>query len=91
MDKESNEKGESRGRGNMTGRALRWKEFFWGKEAFWRGARVLISWLGFSSSVVRVLQSLSNIAGGTELLGVLGMGPRIPFGFLELGIQTRYS
>jgi hypothetical protein len=38
-----------------------------------------------------VLQSLSIIAGGTGLLGVLGMGARIPFGFLELGSQTGCS
>jgi hypothetical protein len=38
-----------------------------------------------------VLQSLSIIAGGTGLLGVLGMGARIPFGFLELGSRTGCS
>jgi hypothetical protein len=39
----------------------------------------------------RVLQSLSIIAGGTGLLGVLGTGARIPFGFLELGSRTGCS
>ena len=83
MDKESNERGRVGEGGNMTGRALQWKSFFWrrilfwGEEAFWRGTRVLISWLGFSGSMVRVLQSLSIIAGGTGLLGVLGTGARI--------------
>jgi hypothetical protein len=30
-------------------------------------------------------------AGGTGLLGVLGTGARIPFGFLELGSRTGCS
>jgi hypothetical protein len=30
-------------------------------------------------------------AGGTGLLGVLGTGARIPFGFLELGSRTSCS
>jgi hypothetical protein len=38
-----------------------------------------------------VLQSLSITAGGTGLLGVLGTGARIPFGFLELGSWTGCS
>jgi hypothetical protein len=39
----------------------------------------------------RVLQTVSIIAGGTGLLGVLGTGARIPFGFLELGSRTGCS
>ena len=39
----------------------------------------------------RVLQTVSIIAGGTGLLGVLGTGARIPFGFLELGSRTSCS
>jgi hypothetical protein len=30
-------------------------------------------------------------ARGVGLMGVLGMGTRIPFSFLELGSQTGYS
>jgi len=39
----------------------------------------------------RVLQTVSIIAGGTGLLGVLGMGARIPYDILELESRTGCS
>jgi hypothetical protein len=64
---------------------------FFGGEAFWRGdeSSGFFSWIFWFCG--GVLQSLSIIAGGTGLLGVLGTGARIPFGFLELGSRTGCS
>ena len=41
MDKESNERGESQGRENMMGRALRWKAFFWEEDFILGGGSIL--------------------------------------------------
>jgi hypothetical protein len=76
----------------MTGGVLRGGLSFWGgREAFWRGdgSSGFFSWIFWFCC--GVLQSLRIIAGGTGLLGVLGMGARIPFGFLELGSRTGCS
>jgi hypothetical protein len=63
------------------------------EEAFWRGTEALVGWLVFVFFWFcgRVFQTVSIIAGGTGLLGVLGTGARIPFGFLELGSRTGCS
>jgi hypothetical protein len=63
---------------------------FGGEKHLEKGTIVLVfSWIFWFCS--GVLQSLSIIAGGTGLLGVLGMGVRIPFGFLELGSRRSCS
>ena len=63
---------------------------FWGRKHFGEGGEhwfhglvFLVLWESF--------QTVSIIAGGTGLLGVLGTGAKIPFGFLELGSQTGCS
>jgi hypothetical protein len=50
--------------------------------------------LGWEMAGVRSLALgafIESEAGGTGLLGVLGTGARIPFGFLELGSRTGCS
>jgi hypothetical protein len=74
-------------KGDMTGRSLTGGLSFWG-EAFWRGDGS--SGLDFLVLLL-VLRFWGTIAGGTGLLGVLGTGARIPFGFLELGSRTGCS
>jgi hypothetical protein len=63
------------------------------EEASWRGTEALVGWLVyvFFWFCGRVFQTVSIIAGGIGLLGVLGTGARIPFIFLELGIRTGCS
>jgi hypothetical protein len=51
MDKEINERGESV-KGEYDGESLTVEGILLEEEAFWRGTRVLVSWLGFSGSVV---------------------------------------
>jgi hypothetical protein len=75
----------------MTGGVL------WGEDHHFGGGSILegdessgfLAWIFWFCG--GVLQSLSIIAGGTGLLGVLGTGARIPFGFLELGSRTGCS
>jgi hypothetical protein len=47
------------------------------------------SWICREESLSSVVGRIST--GGTSLLGVLGTGARIPFGFLELGSRTGCS
>jgi hypothetical protein len=71
--------------GDMTGKSPMGEDhYFWEEELLER--KTLYFWFAYFSGVGSlVLGFLRIIAGGTGLLGVLGTGARIPFGFLELG------
>jgi hypothetical protein len=71
----------------MTGKEADGKALCEEGEGRIRGRRDCSSGFFFFFFLVLLLGSvvLGNHSGGTELLGVLGMGARIPFGFLELG------
>jgi hypothetical protein len=74
------------------GRALRWKAFFWGEEAFWEEDFCEGIWVEMAGVRSLALGAFGESeAGGAGLLGVLGTGARIPFGFLELGSRTGCS
>jgi hypothetical protein len=64
---------------------------FWGrKNSGGRETVVLVGIFFWFWSLILVVFGESE-AGGTGLLGVLGTGARIPFGFLELGSRTGCS
>jgi hypothetical protein len=81
----------------MRGRALRGRDsFFWEEDFLFWGGSILEGdestgfWAWFFWFCGRVLQTVSIIAGGTGLLGVLGTGARIPFGFLFFFVSKKY-
>jgi hypothetical protein len=78
-------------KGGYDGRSLTGEDnHFGGEKHLGEGTIVLVfSWIFWFCG--GVLQSLSIIVGGTGLLGVLGTGAKIPFGFLELGSQIGCS
>jgi hypothetical protein len=78
----------------MTGRVLRGRYSFGEEESILGGGYIFCG--GFSVEISGVRSLALGVfgeseAGGTGLLGVLGTGARIPFGFLELGSRTGCS
>jgi hypothetical protein len=65
------------------------EDYFLEGENIWKGEWISV-WI-FSGVESLILGVLVNHCRGTGLLGVLGTGARIPFGFLELGSQTGCS
>jgi hypothetical protein len=78
--------------GDMTGKSPTGEGalFLWEGELL-EGRRLYVWFAYFSGVGSLVLGFLRIIAEGTRLLGVLGMGAKIPFGILELGSRIGCS